>query len=120
MPALRPTLPPSRAALRTGSASSPFALAAAEMLLEVSPDGRIGFAAGAFQSRLGQPPDAWLGRHVRDLVALPDRSEFDLAFSTLLSRDRLAPTGFRLNDAAATPMAIAGCACSARIPAGFA
>ena len=50
-----------------------FALAAAEMLLEVSPDGRIGFAAGAFQSRLGQPPDAWLGRQVRDLVALPDR-----------------------------------------------
>jgi EAL domain-containing protein (putative c-di-GMP-specific phosphodiesterase class I) len=85
-----------------------FALAAAEMLLEVSPDGRIGFAAGAFQSRLGEPPDAWLGRQVRDLVVLPDRLQFDLAFSTLLSRDRLAPTGFRLNDAGATPMSIGG------------
>jgi EAL domain-containing protein (putative c-di-GMP-specific phosphodiesterase class I) len=85
-----------------------FALAAAEMLLEVAPDGRIGFAAGAFQSRLGQPPEAWVGRRVRELVALPDRPDFDLAFSTLLSRDRLAPTGFRLNDAAATRISIGG------------
>jgi hypothetical protein len=85
-----------------------FALAAAEMLLEVDPDGRIAFAAGAFQSRLGQPPEAWIGRRVRDLVVLPDRRDFDLAFNTLLSRDRLAPAGFRLNDAAATPIAVGG------------
>ena len=85
-----------------------FALAAAEMLLEVSPDGRISFAIGAFQSRLGQPPEAWVGRPARDLVALPDRAEFDRGFSTLLARDRLAPTGYRLNDATATPVSIAG------------
>lgn len=85
-----------------------FALAAAEMLLEVSPDGRIAFAAGAFQSRLGQPPEAWIGRHIRELVALPDRADFDLGFNTLLARDRLAPTGYRLADAQATPVSIGG------------
>jgi EAL domain-containing protein (putative c-di-GMP-specific phosphodiesterase class I)/PAS domain-containing protein len=85
-----------------------FALAAAELLVEVTPEGRIGFAAGAFQSRLGQPPEAWLGRPVRELVALADRAAFDANFSLLLARDRMAPTGFRLNDAAGTPVSIGG------------
>ncbi|MDN3567880.1 EAL domain-containing protein [Paeniroseomonas aquatica] len=85
-----------------------FALAAAEMLLEASPDGRIAFAAGAFQSRLGQPPEAWIGHHVRELVTLPDRASFDLGFHTLLARDRLAPTGYRLANAQATPVSIGG------------
>ena len=51
-----------------------FALTAADMLLEVSPEGRIEFAAGAFQSRLGEPPEAWLGRPVEGMVVLPDRA----------------------------------------------
>jgi PAS domain-containing protein len=78
-----------------------FALTAADMLLEVSPEGRIEFAAGAFQSRFGEPPEAWLGRPVESVVVLPDRAAFDGAFSTLLARDRLPPTSFRLSDAAA-------------------
>ncbi len=85
-----------------------FALTAADMLLEVSPEGRIEFAAGAFQSRLGEPPEAWLGRQVERVVALPDRAGFDGAFSTLLARDRLPPTSFRLSDAACTPISVAG------------
>jgi EAL domain-containing protein (putative c-di-GMP-specific phosphodiesterase class I) len=85
-----------------------FALTAADMLLEVSPEGRIEFAAGAFQSRLGEPPEAWLGRAVERVVVLPDRAAFDGAFSTLLARDRLPPTSFRLADAAGTPISIAG------------
>jgi EAL domain-containing protein (putative c-di-GMP-specific phosphodiesterase class I) len=85
-----------------------FALAAAGLLVEVSPEGRIAFAAGAFQSRLGQPPDAWIGRPVRDLVALTDRAAFDASFSLLLARDRMPPTGFRLNDAAGTTVSIGG------------
>ncbi|SDB57644.1 EAL domain-containing protein [Belnapia rosea] len=83
-----------------------FALAAAELLVEVTPEGRIGFAAGAFRSRLGQPPEAWIGRPVRDLVALNDRASFDANFNLLLARDRMPPTGFRLNDRAATPVSI--------------
>ena len=85
-----------------------FALAAAEMLVEAGPEGRIRFAAGAFQSRFGEPPEHWTGRHVRDLIALPDRLEFDRAFAALVSRDRLPPTGFRLADGRGTPMAIGG------------
>ncbi len=104
--------------LRTGTGERPqasgrerflaFALTAADMLLEVSPEGRIEFAAGAFQSRLGEPPEAWLGRPVEGMVALPDRAAFDGAFSTLLARDRLPPTSFRLSDAAGTPISAAG------------
>jgi EAL domain len=85
-----------------------FALTAADMLLEVSPEGRIEFAAGAFQSRLGESPEAWVGRPVEHLVLLPDRAAFDGAFSNLLSRDRLPPTSFRLADATGTPISIAG------------
>jgi hypothetical protein len=85
-----------------------FALAAAELLVEVTPEGRVAFAAGAFQSRLGQPPEAWLGRPVRELVALADRAAFDTGFSLLLGRDRMAPTAFRLNDAAGTRVSIGG------------
>lgn len=85
-----------------------FALTAADMLLEVSPEGRIEFAAGAFQGRLGEPPEAWLGRPAESVVSLPDRAAFDGAFSTLLARDRLPPTPFRLPDAAGTPVSVAG------------
>lgn len=90
-----------------------FALTAADILLEVSPSGRIDFAAGAFQSRFGEPPDAWLGRPVERLVALADRRTFDGAFGALLARDRLPPTSFRLADTASTPVAVAGL----RVPA---
>ncbi|MCB4822139.1 EAL domain-containing protein [Roseicella aerolata] len=85
-----------------------FALAAAEILLEVTPEGRVLFAAGALQSRLGSPAEAWVGRRVRDMLAQPDRAAFDLAFAGLLARDRLPPTRFRLADAASTPMSCSG------------
>ncbi|MBD0271940.1 MAG: EAL domain-containing protein [Acetobacteraceae bacterium] len=85
-----------------------FALTAADMLLEVSPEGRIEFAAGAFLSRLGEPPEAWIGRPAEVIVSMPDRASFDGAFSALLARDRLPPTPFRLPDAAGTPVSVAG------------
>ncbi|WP_149536066.1 EAL domain-containing protein [Siccirubricoccus phaeus] len=85
-----------------------FALAAAEMLLEVSSAGRILFAAGAFHSRLGRSPDSLVGQHVRDVLALPDHAAFEIAFNTLLARDRLPPTIFHLANAGTTPMACSG------------
>ena len=85
-----------------------FALAAAEILVETTPEGRILFAAGALNSRLGRPAEEWLGRQARDLLALPDRQGFDLAFARLLARDRLPPTRFRLANGAGTPVSCAG------------
>ncbi|TDH63762.1 EAL domain-containing protein [Dankookia rubra] len=85
-----------------------FALAAAEILLEVSPRGHILFAAGALQSRLGAPAESWVGRPVRDLLARGDRPGFDLAFAGLQARDRLPPICFHLADARRTPMSCAG------------
>ena len=96
-----------------------FALTAADMLLEVSPEGRIEFAAGAFQSRLGEPPEAWLGRPAQRMVGLPDRAAFDGAFSTLLARGRLPPTSFRLSDGAGTPVSVAGLRLPAPAPRRF-
>jgi len=85
-----------------------FALAAAEILLEVSAEGRILFAAGALQSRLGAPAERWVGRPVRDILARGDRPGFDLAFAGLQARDRLPPICFHLADARRTPMSCAG------------
>ena len=85
-----------------------FALTAADMLLEVSPDGLIEFAVGAFQRRFGESPEAWLGRPADRLVAMADRPAFDGAFSTLLADDRLPPTFFRLCNAAGTPVSVSG------------
>jgi EAL domain-containing protein (putative c-di-GMP-specific phosphodiesterase class I) len=85
-----------------------FALAAAEILLEVSPQGEILFAAGALQSRFGSPAEAWVGRQVSGLVALADRGAFEVAFGTLLARDRLPPTSFRLANRSGARMTFGG------------
>jgi len=91
-----------------------FALAAAEILVEASPQGEILFAAGALQSRFGIPAEAWVGRRVNALVAMPDRAGFDLAFGSLLARDRLPPMTFRLADRAGSAMSFAGLRVSGR------
>src|SRR5215210_6550271 len=105
---LQPALGTGRLAASDRERFLAFALTAADMLLEVSPEGRIEFAAGAFQSRFGEPPEAWLGRPAERVVVLPDRAALDGAFCALLARDRLPPTSFRLADAAGTPISIAG------------
>jgi len=98
--------PPSRR-VRDRERFLTFALAAAEILVEVDPQGTILFAAGAIQSRFGEATDAWIGRPVRALVALSDRTGFDLAFAALQARDRLPPTSFRLADRAGSTMSFA-------------
>jgi EAL domain-containing protein (putative c-di-GMP-specific phosphodiesterase class I) len=85
-----------------------FALTAAELLLEVGADGRIGFAAGAFARRLGRPPEHWVGRRAQELILPACRPAFLDALALLDARDRLPPTTFRLADADGTPMAVAG------------
>ena len=85
-----------------------FALTAADLLVEITPKGRITFAAGAFERRLGEPPGAWMGRPVTDLVAPSSRPGFTRALDLLHARDRLPPTCFPLRDAGGTAMGVAG------------
>lgn len=94
-----------------------FALTAAELLLEVSADGVIRYAAGAFASRFGREPEAWIGRSVLDLVAPAARPALMEALAVLAARDRLPPTALRLADGAGTPVAVAGLSLDALAPA---
>jgi len=85
-----------------------FALTAADLLLEITPQGRITFAAGAFERRLGRPSSGWLGRPATDLVAPASRPGFARALDLLDARDRLPPTCVRLGNPGGTAMAVAG------------
>lgn len=87
-----------------------FAFAAADLLLELRPDGRIAFAAGAFRFRLDRPAEALIGRHVEEVVAPGERAALRLALSLLVDRGRLPPLVLRLAGPARTPLAMAGLA----------
>ncbi len=83
-----------------------FAFAAADLLIEVRPDGVITFAAGAFNARFGAPPDQFIGRHLRHLFAPADQPGIELALSVTGLRGRLPPLVLRLADTAATPVVV--------------
>ncbi len=85
-----------------------FAFAAADLLVEVGSDGRVGFAAGAFRARLGQSPESVIGTDPIRLIAPGDRAAFATALALLPGRGRLAPTAFRLADAQHTPFSVSG------------
>ena len=87
-----------------------FAFAGAELMAEAEACGTITYAAGAFRSRLGQPPEAFVGRPLRSLVAPVDHDVLDCAFSLLLSRGRVAPMMIRLSDDKQTRLALAAIA----------
>jgi EAL domain-containing protein (putative c-di-GMP-specific phosphodiesterase class I) len=99
---------PLQRALRDRERFLVFALTAADLLVEITERGRITFAAGAFERRLGKPPGAWVGLPVADLVAPSCRSGLARALAMLQARDRLPPVSFLLNNAAATPIGVAG------------
>ncbi len=80
-----------------------FAFAGSDLLVEASADGVIGFAAGAFKVRLGVPPEQFVGRNIRDLVAPMDQTQLALALASVSARGRIAPMVLRLNDAERTP-----------------
>lgn len=107
---MRPTdgLAPLQRALRDRERFLIFALTAADMLVEITARGRITFAAGAFEQRLGTPPGAWIGRLAADLVAPASRPGLIRSLDLLHARGRLPPISLPLNDAAATPMSMAG------------
>ena len=102
-----------------------FAFAAADLVAEVDPEGRITYAAGAFRARLGQAPEAFVGRPIQSLVAPADHEVLDAALLLLLEKGRLAPLLIRLADAKRTQLALAGlvsapAGCPARLCLTFA
>ena len=87
-----------------------FAFAASDLLIEVFPDGKICFAAGAFHARFGTGPEHFAGQHFRQLFHAPDRDVADVAFSVTIVRGRLPPLILRLNDRYASPVILSGLA----------
>jgi EAL domain-containing protein (putative c-di-GMP-specific phosphodiesterase class I) len=73
-----------------------FAFAAAELLVEADPDGRVLFLAGNFIRRLGRAAESALGAPARDLVLPEERPAFDAALARLLAEGRLPPTALQL------------------------
>ncbi|MCK8785805.1 EAL domain-containing protein [Roseomonas sp. NAR14] len=85
-----------------------FALAAAELLVEAGPDGRVTYATGAFPMRLGRESETCLGQPARLLVAPEDRAAFDTAFALLLLRGRLLPFALHLAGPGRRAVALSG------------
>jgi EAL domain-containing protein (putative c-di-GMP-specific phosphodiesterase class I)/PAS domain-containing protein len=85
-----------------------FAFAGADMVAEIDADRTVTYAAGAFRTRFGCPPEEFLGHAVRELVAAVDHEALDSALSLLLQRGRLLPLTIRLADAQRTRVALAG------------
>jgi EAL domain-containing protein (putative c-di-GMP-specific phosphodiesterase class I) len=85
-----------------------FAFAGADMLVETDASGSVTYAAGAFRSKFGHPPEAFIDHAVRELVAPVDHEALDAALAMLVERGRLLPLMIRLADSERTPLALAG------------
>ena len=100
--------PPTRA--ETTERFMAFAFAAAEMVAETDASGHITFAAGAFRSMFGHPAEAFIGRHVHDLVAPSDHDGLETALAILSRRGRLSPVVIRMANDSRTALALGGMA----------
>jgi EAL domain-containing protein (putative c-di-GMP-specific phosphodiesterase class I) len=87
-----------------------FAFAGAEMLVETDINSIITYAAGAFRTKFGEPPEAFVNRALREIVSPADHEAMDNALSLLVERGRLLPLTIRMADPARTPLALAGMA----------
>jgi EAL domain-containing protein (putative c-di-GMP-specific phosphodiesterase class I) len=85
-----------------------FAFAGANLVVEIDAEGVVAYAAGSFRTEFGSPPEAFLGRRLRDLVAPVDQGAVDAALWLLVERGRLLPMTIRLGNAQRTPLALAG------------
>ena len=84
-----------------------FAFAAADLLIETSLDGTIGFAAGAFRRYFAADGERFIDRRITSLVAPGDHTPLAMALATVTHRGRIAPLVLRLNNAASTPASVA-------------
>ncbi|MFZ5720882.1 MAG: EAL domain-containing protein [Pseudomonadota bacterium] len=68
-----------------------FGFAAADLLMEVRPDGRVGFALGAGESVLGVPDTALTGRAWTSLIEPEDHAMIEALFRGLADGARAGP-----------------------------
>ena len=85
-----------------------FAFAAADLVAEVDATGRITYAAGAYRSKLGAPPEAFLGRPLHALITPADHEALDAALVLLSERGRLLPWTVRLANRQRSKTILAG------------
>ncbi len=104
----KPIPPPLLRRVGNGERFVAFAFAAADLAVEIEPGGRITYAAGAFQTRLGCEPDSVVGRPIQELVAVTDQAILDTALILLTEKGRLVPVMIRMADRAHTELAMAG------------
>ncbi len=75
-----------------------FAFSAADLLIEIGPDGRIVFAGGAGTGIVGRTADKLMGQPFLDIVHVRDRRMVDLLLQGLGSADRRGPIRIRIGD----------------------
>ena len=84
-----------------------FAFTAADMLIETSGDGTIGFAAGAVRARFGVEPEELVGRSITSLFAPADQATLAVALALVALRGRIVPIVLQLGDTARSATSIA-------------
>lgn len=96
-----------------------FAFAAADLLLEVTSDGRIAFAVGAAQHLHGCAAEALIGRPVFELLQPADRAIAASLLASLTRGERFHPVMLRLASADKPPIVFGGCRLGNRPDAFF-
>ncbi len=86
------------------------AFAAADLLLELGPDGTIRFATGAFNAHFGAPAAQFLGENITRLIAPADRAALAAGLTEAAQRSRSAPAVVHLANQARAAMVFAALA----------
>ncbi len=85
-----------------------FTFAAADLVVELGPDHRITYAAGAFPAKFGREAEAFIGRPFSTLVLPTDQEPLRMALATLAVSGRLAPCVVRLANESRRRMSLTG------------
>lgn len=89
------------------------AFAAADLLLELGPEGTIRYAAGAFNAHFGAPAAQFLGENISRLIAPADGPALATALAEAHAQGRSAPSVLHLANAARASMIFAALATDA-------
>ncbi len=98
--------PTARASVGGADRFLAFAFAAADLLVETDADGVIGFAAGAFRTRLGQDAASYIGRRITCLFAATDHETLEIALAMVRQSGRIAPMVLHLADSVGSPQSV--------------